>query len=76
MPTTFRGYEPRTVPTADLKPGDRMYCPGAAMLLPIVELGRDGADVLIWFTYEKWGRLRRGLVRRRAAGKSTIHVPD
>lgn len=72
---TFRGYEPQTVPTADLKVGDRMYFPGASMLLAITGLTRHGDETAIYGRYEKFGRLRTASVWRKTAGRSTIHVP-
>lgn len=74
MPT-FRGYMARVVPTADLKPGDRIYFTGASMLLPIAVLTRQGEETVIDGVYESWGQRRVARVRRKTAGRSTIHIP-
>lgn len=71
----FRGYVRKQVPTADVKVGDLVYFVGAGMLVPIAAIDRDTAgNTILWGAYEAHGRRRSGYIRRRADGRSTIHV--
>lgn len=74
--TTFKGYEPRTIPTADVKIGDQMYAPGAGFLLPVVRIETQGDKILFTLgPWESYGRRRYSAISRGATGHSTIHVP-
>ena len=75
MSITFRGYDRRTVATADVQVGDRMSVPGAGMFPPVAQIVREREDTVFRFIGEAHGRRRWFAVRRKTAGKSTIHVP-
>jgi hypothetical protein len=72
---TFKGYEPRTIPTADVKIGDRMYAPGAGFLLPVVSIVPGEKILFKLGPWEAYGRRRFSHITRSATGRSTIHVP-
>jgi hypothetical protein len=75
--TTFRGYERRVIKTADIKAGDLIYVPGAGMLCQIQAVRHENSAITeLVVQYTAHGRGRRGTIRRRTAGTSTIHVPE
>jgi hypothetical protein len=69
-----RGFERRTVRTADIKLGDHIHFVGAGLACPIVKIQIDGEWTYITVAYEVSSRRRHGVIARRTAGRSTIHV--
>lgn len=71
---TYRGYARQTKPTAELAIGDVIYFPGLSAHADIMSIRRDGEDTVLTTTYDYFGRQRRAIVRRKAAGTSTVLV--
>jgi len=74
VPKTFRGYERRTKPTADLVIGDVIYFVGLSAHADIMSIRREGDETVLTTTYDHFGRRRLATVRRKTAGTSTYLV--